>query len=233
VPADQQGRALDALMRTLAPSALTLPPSVVNAIPPRPPGYGGSRELFPRYTGDAFDAVAPAVVAASHTVNSLLTGERAARMVEQKMLDPAQPGLDDVLGRLIDASFGATANGAYEAEVKRAVESVVLERIEWLASNASMPQVRAVSTSVLQSMRTNIMAMTGQPHAALLALQIQRFLDRPSAPAGTPTSIEAPPGAPIGQPALDWMGRYGIGEPAMDWLGVREPWCTWLEYGWN
>ncbi|HUF74719.1 MAG TPA: zinc-dependent metalloprotease, partial [Longimicrobiales bacterium] len=44
VPADQQRRALDALVRTLAPSELTLPTSVLAAIPPRPPGWGMSRE---------------------------------------------------------------------------------------------------------------------------------------------------------------------------------------------
>jgi hypothetical protein len=233
VPADQQNRALDALMTTLSPAQLTLPVSVVNAIPPRPPGYGRSRELFPRYTGSAFDAITPAVVAASHTVNSLLTADRAARMVEQKAFDASLPGLRDVLGRLIDASFGAGANGAYEAEVKRAVEGVVLERIEWLAANASMPQVRAVSTSVLQRMRGNLVAMSDDPHASTLAWQIERFLERPAPTASAPGTVSAPPGAPIGQPAMDWFGAHGIGEPARDWLGLTEPWCTWLERGWN
>lgn len=232
VPADQQNSALDALMRTLSPSELALPLSVVGVIPPRPPGYGRTRELFPRYTGSAFDAVTPAVVAASHTVNSLLVPDRAARMVQQHMLDASLPGLEDVLGRLIDASFGAPANGAYEAEVKRAVEGVVLERIEWLAQNASMPQVRAVSTSALRTVRSDLVAMASDPHASLLASEIQRFLDRPAGTVTMPGTVSAPPGAPIGQPAMDWFGQYGIGQPAMDWLGLTEPWCTW-DQGWN
>ena len=220
-------------MGTLSPSELTIPLSVVNVIPPRPPGYGRTRELFPRYTGAAFDAITPAVVAASHTVNSLLAPDRAARMVEQNMFDPSLPGLRDVLGRLIDASFGADANGDYEAEVKRTVEGVVIERIQWLAANASMPQVRAVSTSVLQRMHGNLVAMTDSPHASLLALDIQRFLDRPAGAATIPGAVAAPPGAPIGQPAMDWLGPYGVGEPAMDWLGQLEPRCPWLDSGWN
>jgi len=233
VSASEQNQALDALMRTLRPSELTIPMSVINAIPPRPPGYGRTRELFPRYTGSTFDAITPAVVAASHTVNSLLAADRAARMVEQAALDPSLPSLRDVLGRLIDASFGATANGAYEAEVKRAVEVVVIDRIQWLAANAPMPQVRAVSTSVLRTTRGNLMAMGDSPHAATLAMNIQRFLDRPAGPMTIPDSPAAPPGAPIGQPSMDWLGVYGIGQPAMNWLGQYGPLCSWEDFGWR
>jgi hypothetical protein len=135
--------------------------------------------------------------------------------------------LEDVLGRLMDASFGAPASGAYEAEVKRAVEGVVVERIEWLARNASMPQVRAISTAALQETRGDLVAMADDPHAALLALDIQRFLERPADAVSAPEAVEAPPGAPIGDPAMDWMGLHGIGQAAMDWLGHGEPWCTW------
>ena len=233
VSADQQNRALDALMRTIAPSELTLPASVVNAIPPRPPGYGRSRELFPRYTGSAFDALTPAVVASSLTVNSLLDADRTARMVEQNMFDPALPSLGDVLERLLDASFGAPANGAYEEQVKRVVQGVVVDRIQWLAENAAMPEVRSVSTATLQRMQPNLMAMNDSPHAATMALNIRRFLDRPTAPTTAPGTVAAPPGAPIGQPAMNWLDAMGIGQAAMDWLTVNEPWCTWEGYGWR
>ncbi len=233
VPADQQNAALDALMRTLSPSELTLPLTVVNSIPPRPPGYGMNRELFPRWTGGAFDAVTPAVVAASLTVEALLTSDRAARMVEQKIFDPSLPGLDDVLGRLIDASFGARANGAYEAEVKRAVEGVVVERIEWLAGNATMPQVRAISTAALRRMHGNLVAMADSPHAGLIAMNIQRFLERPMQPATLPETVSAPPGAPIGQPAMDFLGSWGVGAAAREWLRATDAFCEWEGAGWN
>ena len=61
-------------------------------IPPRPSGYGNTRELFPRYTGQMFDAITPAVVASDMTVGYLLSDTRAARLVEQHALDPALPG---------------------------------------------------------------------------------------------------------------------------------------------
>ncbi len=226
--ADDQNRALDALMRTLSPAELALPVDVVNMIPPRPPGYGSSRELFPRWTGSAFDAVTPAVVAASHTVNSLLDPSRAARMVEQEIFDSSLPGLDVVLRRLIDASFGTPANGAYEQAIQQAVQGVVIDRIQMLAATASMPQVRAVTTMALRHLSESLMAMADtDAQAGLMAMEIQRFMDRPANVIEMPGTPSAPPGAPIGQPAMDWTSGIGIGQPALDWLQATDVSCTW------
>ena len=43
-----QRKALEALAATLKPSELTIPTKLLDAIPPRPPGYDMHRELFPR-----------------------------------------------------------------------------------------------------------------------------------------------------------------------------------------
>jgi len=205
----EQKAALEALLRTLDPGELRLPESVIRAIPPRPSGYGPHRELFPRYTGPTFDAVSPAVVAADHTVSQLLDPERAARLVEQKALDPALPGLDDVLDRLVDATSKVAEASPYEAEIARAVERVVAERLLGLAANARMPQVRALATEALQRRaRAAEQAPAGRleaAHEALLAQDIRRFLARPSAPALTPAVPTIPPGPPIGEPALDYL----------------------------
>src|SRR6202051_4466812 len=50
-----QRKALDALANTLKPSELTVPKQILDLIPPRPPGLGRHRELFPRTTRDGFD----------------------------------------------------------------------------------------------------------------------------------------------------------------------------------
>ena len=51
VGVDDQRKALDALAMTLRPAELTVPKPVLDLIPPRPPGWGLHRELFPRTTG--------------------------------------------------------------------------------------------------------------------------------------------------------------------------------------
>ena len=228
VSADQQYRALDALMRTIWPSELTLPIEVVNMIPPRPPGFGRTRELFPRWTGSAFDAVTPAVVAASHTVSSLLDPARAARMIEQKTFDASLPGLDDVLERLIQTSFDTPAINAYERAVQEAVQGVVVDRIRFLAANASMPQVRAIATAALRELNANLAAIVnGNPNAGMIAMEIQRFMDRPASVVEVAAAPNAPPGAPIGQPAMNWLGSREIGQSAMNWLKMTDLSCTW------
>ena len=104
VSATDQRAAIQALLATLAPSALAVPRTVLASLPPRPSGYGRTRELFPRYTGVMFDAISPAVVASDHTISELLEPARAARLVEQHALDPALPGLEEVIAGTLAAT---------------------------------------------------------------------------------------------------------------------------------
>lgn len=206
--AAEQKRAFDALLLTLKPSELKIPESVLKLIPPRPSGYGPHRELFPRYTGITFDAISPAVVAADLTVSYLLESQRAARLVEQKALDASLPGFDDVVNDLVRATFSAQTGSAYEAEIARSIERVVLDRLMDTAANARMSQVRAIARAAL----SNIAKMAGSdPHRALMARDIERFDERAAA-APFVSAPAAPPGAPIGDPGLNHLWR--LVEPA-------------------
>jgi hypothetical protein len=220
VPAKDQRAALDALIAALKPSELALPTSVLKGIPPRPSGYGMHRELFPRTTGPAFDAITPAVVASDLVMGQLLDPARAARLITQKALDSTLPGLDTVIDRLRQATSLKLARSAYEAEISRAMQHVLADNLMSLAGSASMPQVRALATLKLRSMMREwgrgLPAAVDSSSAAQLATstyladEIKRFLDRPSQPAQRITVPEAPPGAPIGQPAMEWLRRvYG------------------------
>ncbi|HEY7473377.1 MAG TPA: zinc-dependent metalloprotease, partial [Vicinamibacterales bacterium] len=151
--AASQKTALDALLATLKPSELTLSTAVLSKVPPRPSGYGRTRELFPRYTGGAFDPITPAVVAADLTVGFILTNDRAARMVAQKAVDPAMPGLPEVLDRVIAAAFDVTTASPYESEIKRSIQEVVVGRIIDLADTAPMAQVRAIASQKLKALQ--------------------------------------------------------------------------------
>ena len=214
VPANEQRAAIQALMATLKPSALTLPDSVVKSLPPRPSGYEGSRELFPRNTGLMFDVITPAVVAADLTISNLLENTRAARLVEQHAIDPTLPGLDDVIASMVEATFKATAATPYEAEIARTTQRVLVENLMTLAAGSPMPQVRAIASHALKTrMAATSAAGTGlttehAAHASLLAADIKRFLERPSVPATRTEIPEAPPGAPIGQPAMEFLRRF-------------------------
>lgn len=220
--AGEQKAALDALMRTLQPSELKLPEKLMSLIPARPSGYDPHREMFPRYTGMTFDAIAPAVVAADQTVSFILSADRSARMVEQKALDATLPGLDDVLDRMTEATFKSTTASAYEAEIQRAVQRVYVERLMSLAGSAPMPQVRAIATDRLQALGK---ASSGSPHADLIRRDVEAFLDRDYTPNSMPRILSIPPGAPIGEPSLDYVGAarrlFYLMEPRCSYDGGR------------
>jgi hypothetical protein len=209
VPATLQKAALDALMATLSPGELALPKNALDKIPPRPSGWGMHRELFARYTGDTFDPISPASIAADVTIGFLLQPDRAARMVAQHALDPSLPGLEDVLKALQAATFQASVNSSYEQEIRRATSRALVERLIWLAGGAPMPQVRALATATLADLRnpgmTSPLAAADEAFKGLLVADIKRFLERPMEPVRTPTTYDAPPGAPIGDYPLDWL----------------------------
>lgn len=81
--ANRSARRSTRCRRRSRPSELTIPKRILDLIPPRPPGYGMHRELFPRTTGEAFDPVNPASIAAEVTIGFVLQPDRAARMVAQ------------------------------------------------------------------------------------------------------------------------------------------------------
>ena len=216
--AANQRKALDALAATLKPAELAVPKQVLDLIPPRPPGFGRHRELFPRTTGDAFDPISPATIAADVTIGFTLQLDRAARMVAQHAVDPTLPGLEEVIDRLTKATFDAPAATPYEAEIRRAGERVFVDRVTWLATGSTNPQVRAIAAFKLDKLAARLRgaAPHGEGEQAQhrqLAADIKRFLERPADTMRVMPAPDAPPGAPIGEAPMDWLS------PA--------PGCTW------
>ena len=212
--ADQQRSVLSALIDAIAPDELALPTELLGLIAPRPAGYPRHRELFPRHTGAIFDALSPAIVLADLTVAQMLAPARAARLVQQHAVDEAQLGLAEMLDTLIDGVLNRPATTSYEAEVARAVERVVVDRVIGLADTASLAQVRAEATSALSALGARTAGSgSGGPamtaHRELMAADIERFLMRSGleAPRGAFPAPAAPPGSPIGDPAMDWLQR--------------------------
>ena len=212
VPADEQAAALSALMATLRPAELTIPASILDKLPPRPSGYGRTRELFPRHTGLMFDTITPAAVAARHTIGQVLQNARMARVVQQHAQDSDLPGLQDILTAMDGATFGQSSHGDYEAEVSRAIERVYVEELMALAGTAPMPQVRAIASDNLEDLAARLTKKTRRAsdgdsaHYKLLVADINRFMNRSVDAIKQLDAANAPPGAPIGEPALNWLG---------------------------
>jgi len=209
VPAAAQEAALEALMLTLLPEQLKIPESVLQILPPRPPGSDGSAELFRRWTGLVFDAVSPAAAAADGTLQFMLQDERAARMVQQHALNDDLPGFDAVLDRLWDILFDRDTEDDYEREIQRAVQHVYVRRLMGLVDEAGMPQVRALASWQLNRIAAELQSTAfdsgTNAHRFALRSDIVRFLERPMAPAALPGQPAMPPGSPIGSRGPEWL----------------------------
>jgi hypothetical protein len=200
-----QRSALDAALATLRAKELALPEHILRLLPPRPAGYEPSRELFERGTGPVFDAIRPAAAAADLVVSLLFEEARAARLVQQRALDPSLPGLDDVIDRTLGAVFGSSTGTPYHGEIDRAVQRVVVERLMDLAAEAGTPQVRAVVAWKLDELRRRLsnapaagVPVPERAHRQLLAVDIRRLQERDWSREGRPRRPIAPPGSPIG-----------------------------------
>src|SRR5260370_2576717 len=123
---EEQRRALAAVLDTLKPEVLALPESVLRLIPPRPPGYPRTREDFRIRTYPTFDALAPPEAIANHVCDFLLNQERAARLVEFHARDSRNPGFDEVLDKILTATWKTPARGGYQGEIQHVVNVIVL-----------------------------------------------------------------------------------------------------------
>jgi hypothetical protein len=210
-PAEQR-RALTAVLATLKPDVLALPESLLSIIPPRVPGYERGREHFKVRTSPGFDALAPAEAAAEHTLQFLFNAERASQLVEFHGRDAKNPGLDEVLDVILDATWKASRDPGYLGEISRVVDTVVLYDLMSLAGNERVsPQARAIASLKLEELKKwSTGAQNGvrdheeRAHLYFAATQIAQFQKDPKLiPIATPA--QPPDGPPIGDNDYSWL----------------------------
>ena len=203
VPAAEQLRALEALLRTLDSGVLEIPEKLLTQIPPLAFGFAETREQFKGRTGRTFDPVAAAESAAHHTLGLLLHAGRAARLDQLKARSAAQPGFQAVLERLMTVTWYAAPQPGMRGEIQKAVNMAVLHHLMALSANeAAAPSARAQAHMALVALRKEL--PTGRfPDQALAAIyefavaQIERF-ERDPKVIPVPRPPEPPPGQPIG-----------------------------------
>jgi len=204
VSAADQRKALIAVLRTLSPTTLTLPESLLRLLPPVAPGYPHTRESFPAFTGLTFDPVAAAQSAADLTLSLLFDPQRASRLIEYHARDARNPGLDEMLTSVLKATWQAPRESGLAAEIQSAVESATLERLLGLAAaKETSTQARAIARLEVSGLKTQLAAESGlarerQAHRAAALARIAEFERDPAKFVPAP-SVEAPPGMPIGQ----------------------------------
>lgn len=198
-----QRRALEAVLDALDPRELAVPERTLRILAPRPFGYGDDSRGFGSAAAPAFDQVGIARTLAGSIVSGLLDGQRAARLVAFADRDPGVPSLTEVIGRVIDRTWGAPVP-AQHAALQRVTQRVVLDELVDLARTGPSPEVRAGAEWGLRRIARQVAApsrVTGDAlaHRQLAAADIERFLSRRDAPTTRREPLAPPPGTPIGQ----------------------------------
>ncbi len=206
IAAEEQRRALTALLSTLDADALALPETLLKLIPPPAYGYNRTRESFKNRTGLTFDALAAAEAAATFTTSFILHPERAARLLEYNARDSRLPSLSEVLEKLLSATWKAPiAPQRYKAEIQRTVNIAVLQGLMRLVQDDdASSQTRAVTLLHLENLRQfmdskrkTLNDEATQASYLLASTQIAEFMKSPKTVV-VPKPLAVPPGQPIG-----------------------------------
>jgi hypothetical protein len=180
IPADDQRRALRLVLSALQPQALRIPDRVVRMIPPVPPGYDQDLTLIPTGAGPAFDPLYAAHSLAQEVCDGLLHRERAARLVSFSTRDRANPTLDEVIGALLEATWGSTASAdAYDAALRRVTQRATADALLDLAGDTdATPEVRAIAARQLTLLRERAARPGGSAEDQALRAAVRRDIDR-------------------------------------------------------
>lgn len=207
VPRAEQEAALQALLNTVAPENLAFPSHIIKMIPPRPPGFGRSRETFKVRSGLNFDPVTPGETIASAVMSFIFHPQRATRLVQQKALDPNQLGLMDVIEIINNAVNAVDSDNGYYHELNRVVIDQFTSALMNLASNSqASSSARAVAMNQLiewSNYEPNESDPLQQAFMLVQVHKINQFLEEPMDFQPIP-ALSPPDGSPIGSDLMDW-----------------------------
>lgn len=184
IPAPDQRRALGRVVDVLSPEELAVPEHIPGLIPPPPPGYreppgwvnpagvalppavGSHAPWIESPAGSAFDPFAVARSFAQEVVDNLLSRERMARVVSMHGRDPSLPALDEVLGALVEGTWGASGpRSGSEGLYRQAAERSVLDGLFTLAIDPdATTEVRDGALLWLERLAERLSATPASPH---------------------------------------------------------------------
>jgi hypothetical protein len=205
-PAEQR-RALEALLATFSPAALTVPPALLGQLSAGWSGEGDRQtdiEIIQTAGGPIFDPLAASETAAMVTLNELVAPERLNRLEIQHQADPASPSAEEVIERLIERAFAPDAPAM--TGVQRRIATTAALALARLQRDGALSPTIALALSERLNRLAGTLArgrddwsrglgrLLADREALTAALADQRRLPR------------IPPGMPIGADGEEWPG---------------------------
>lgn len=200
VSKEEQTKALDAVIGCIDPKVLLMPNEIAKLIPPRPTGYGFTRELFKKRTGLAFDVLAPAETAADYPLSFLFNSERMNRMVQYEVQNGGL-GLQEMINTLINKTWKAPRRSGMERLIQLQTEQVLLTYLlaSGIDDNLSFA-ARGTVQKALTELKKYVEAKQRINKDETLSAHYILMQERMDSPEKARPTIHAaiPPGSPIG-----------------------------------
>jgi hypothetical protein len=206
VPAARQRQAIASLLAAMTPEALDTPERLVALLSSGQSGRPDRQttiEVIPTAAGSIYDSLSAVDVGATVVLDTLASPERLNRLVDQHRRDPNEPGVSELAGRMLDATF-KPASGRY-AEVARRIQTrTVLALAGAARAAATSPNAAADIDQALADLADKLKSQPGADpdegahrlHLAALITdkdELKRVLADPK------MKVEVPPGMPIGE----------------------------------
>jgi len=197
VSRQDQLKALNAVMDCIDPDFLALSKNITDLIPPRPAGYGYTRELFSKRTGLAFDPLTAAETAADLPLQFLFNPARLNRM-SQFAATQNSLGIDDMMQALMNQTWKAKRLAGLQGLIQQQNEQLILGYVMSVAvsDEASFATKAAMLQWIDAIKRLATQQLASATNKGHYMLALQRIEKKAEAkPFVTPA---IPPGAPIG-----------------------------------
>jgi hypothetical protein len=183
VPAAAQREILDLLLSAIRPAALEMPEALLVQLAPHP--NSNLEDLSSDY---AFDHLRAARILAAMVLGDLLQPDRAARLVAFADRQTNALTLPEVLGKVVDATWGArTSDSARHASLRRVTERAALDALMMLGAHAdATPEVRAVVLQEIRKLGQTLAtrkdaAPVTEAHLRQAEQDVARYLQNPAA----------------------------------------------------
>ncbi len=217
VPAANQTRALDALLRALDPATLTVPPRLVGLLSAGINGRANpqyTQEIFASAGAAVFDPLVAADIGAQAVLEAMLAPTRLTRLNQQTLADAGLPSAAALIDRLI----AGPVEGAQDAVGRRIAYRTITTLARTSRDPDTSPDVAALIEDRLERLAVRLAKTSGTGDGAAWSRSMARLLgdaerlDRdierlPRAPA-------IPEGMPIGGATTD-----GTRWADTDWMG--------------
>jgi hypothetical protein len=150
VPPAAQRQALEALLATLTPAALTVPPALVPRLSAGWSGQGDRQqqiEALDTAGRPVFDPFTATEVGAMVTLGDLLAPNRLNRLEIQNQADPASPGASEAIDRLLAEVTRFAGLGAAEAAVQRRIATTAILALARVQRDPNLSPTLALALS--------------------------------------------------------------------------------------